>query len=220
MKKEFWLEKWDKNAIGFHQSKYHPLLKSRINVLSTSELEKTILVPLCGKTLDMIFLKDQGFKVIGSEFSEKACSDFFKENNIEFSISNKEGFIIFESEMITLYCGDYFKLKLETKVSYLYDRAAIVALDPNDRQKYADKHAELLEVSGKALVLCFEYDQSLCSGPPFSIEENSLTQYFQKNFEVELIENNEIEIGNPRMIEAGVKKAIQKAYLLNRKAAQ
>jgi thiopurine S-methyltransferase len=220
MEKEFWLEKWDKDSIGFHQSKYHPILENKISSLDTKDLEKTILVPLCGKTLDMIFLKEQGFRVIGSEFSEKACLDFFKENNIEFKTSKKDEFIIFESKMITLYCGDYFKLKLDKKISYLYDRAAIVALDPKDRQKYADKHTELLAPSGKALLLCFEYDQSLCSGPPFSIEERLLREYFEKGFSIELIENNEIEIGNPRMIEAGVNKAIQKAYLLNRKAAQ
>jgi thiopurine S-methyltransferase len=220
MEKEFWLEKWNEDSIGFHQSKYHPILKNKIRLFNERDLEKTILVPLCGKTLDMIFLKEQGFKVIGSEFSEKACLDFYKENNIEFKRSNKDGFIVFESKMINLYCGDYFKLKLDKKISYLYDRAAIVALDPKDRQKYADKHTELLIPSGKALLLSFEYDQCLCSGPPFSIEESLIQEYFNNGFNIELIENNEIEIGNPRMIEAGVKKAIQKAYLLNRKAAQ
>lgn len=220
MEKEFWLEKWDKDSIGFHQSKYHPVLENKITEFNNAGLERTVLVPLCGKTLDMIFLKDQGFKVIGSEFSEKACTDFFQENKIEFKVSNIDGFIVFKSEMITLYCGDYFKLQLENKASYLYDRAAIVALDPKDRQRYANKHGELLAPAGKALILCFEYDQSLCSGPPFSVEEDLLKNYFKQDFEIELIENNEIEIGNPRMIEAGVKKAIQKAYLLNRKAAQ
>lgn len=220
MKKEFWLEKWDKDSIGFHQSKYHPVLESKISLLNIKGLEKTILVPLCGKTLDMIFLKEQGFKVIGSEFSQKACEDFFRENKIPFDIEKTRDFIIYKSEMITLYCGDYFKLKLDQKISYLYDRAAIVALDPIDRERYAQKHGELLAPKGAALILCFEYDQSLCSGPPFSVEEYFVREYFESNFEIEMIEDNEIEIGNPRMKEAGVKKASQKAYLLNRKAAQ
>ncbi len=220
MEKEFWLDKWTENSIGFHQSSYHPLLVKRIDCLETKGLEKTILVPLCGKTLDMIFLKEKGFKVIGSEFSEVACKDFFVENNIDFQMKTEGDFKVFESKMITLYCGDYFKLELTNKASYLYDRAAIVALDPKDRQRYAQKHSDLLVPTAKALVLCFEYDQSKCEGPPFSVEENLVTKYFKNDFDIELIEDSEIEIGNPRMIKAGVSKASQKAYLLNRKAAQ
>jgi thiopurine S-methyltransferase len=220
MQKEFWLDKWTENSIGFHQSNYHPLLVKRINSLETKGLEKSILVPLCGKSLDMIFLKDQGYRVIGSEFSEVACNDFFIENKIEFKTRIEGDFKVFKSEMITLYCGDYFNLNLSKKVSCLYDRAAIVALDPKDRQRYAKKHGDLLVPKAKGLVLCFEYDQSLCAGPPFSLEEYLFREYFERDFDIELVEDNEIEIGNPRMIKAGVPKAIQKAYLLNRKAAQ
>ncbi|MFT6069178.1 MAG: thiopurine S-methyltransferase [Bacteriovoracaceae bacterium] len=220
MKKEFWLDKWTENSIGFHQSSYHPLLVKHFKELESKELEKLVLVPLCGKTLDMIFLKEQGYKVIGSEFSEVACHDFFVENKIDFKTKTEGDFKVFESEMITLYCGDYFKLKLPKKASFLYDRAAIVALDPKDRQRYAKKHAELLAPKAKAMVLCFEYDQSLCSGPPFSVEEYFVREYFEADFDIELIEDGEVQIQNPRMIDAGLSTASQKAYLLNRKAAQ
>lgn len=220
MEKDFWLKKWEEQSIGFHQDKVHPILEKHLSVFKNKKLKDSVLVPLCGKSLDMIFLRDNGYEVIGSEFSKIACEDFFKENKIVYTLEETSEFIIFKGQNITLYCGDYFKLKLEEKASYLYDRAAIVALDPKDRERYAKKHAELIAQNGKALIFCFEYNQSLCSGPPFSVEEYFVREYYEKDFEIEVLEENNIEIGNPRMKEAGVKSAIQKAYLLNRKAAQ
>ncbi len=215
MKKDFWLNKWNENSIGFHRSDFHPNLIK--NISRFEELEKTILVPLCGKTLDMIYLKDQGFKVVGIEFSKKACEEFFKENNISYDEIKQGDYIQFRSKNIDLYCGDYFKFIPSEKLNYAYDRAAIVALDPDTRKSYADQYAKLLNPGGKLLMLTFEYDQSKCQGPPWSTEEYFIYEYFEKEFDIEILESEEIEVGNPRMRESGIETATQKSYLLTRK---
>lgn len=41
-----------------------------------------VFVPLCGKSLDMIWLAQQGHEVIGVELSPVAVEDFFRENGL------------------------------------------------------------------------------------------------------------------------------------------
>lgn len=215
MEKQFWIDKWDVDSIGFHKSETHPELLNFFNKFDSEE--KNVLVPLCGKTLDMIHFQKNGFKVTGIEFSPKACEDFFKENNIEYNIKDEDGFKIYNSESITLYCGDFYKYHTYFKFAHAYDRAAIVAIDPEKRKEYADKYSELMATGGKLLLMTFEYDQSKCQGPPWSTEEYFIYEFFEKSFDIELIKQQDIEIGNPRMKEAGVGTAAQKVFLLTKK---
>ncbi|NNG13294.1 MAG: thiopurine S-methyltransferase, partial [Halobacteria archaeon] len=80
MNPDFWHERWQANQIGFHQDEINPYL-----VRYWPELEigmaGRVLVPLCGKTRDMIWLRDQGFSVVGIEVSPIAVEAFFAENN-------------------------------------------------------------------------------------------------------------------------------------------
>ena len=47
----------------------------------------SIFVPLCGKTLDLIWLNEKGHTVMGCELSEVAAKQFFEENKIPYSTS-------------------------------------------------------------------------------------------------------------------------------------
>src|SRR5687767_11388081 len=121
--KNFWIEKWEKKEIRFHQESYHPQLVKFGKKFSKGN----ILVPLCGKSLDMIYLTSLGHKVVGVELSEIACREFFGENNIPVRERRTQDFVIFESEVITLFCGDFFLLPAEIwkSITGIYDRAAI-----------------------------------------------------------------------------------------------
>lgn len=216
MDADFWLNAWDKGSIGFHRSDYHPELLKYFKHIKPKGDDK-ILVPLCGKSKDMLFLHDQGLKITGVEFSNKACEEFFSENELEFLRTDKNNFDVFEGKAHTLYCGDYFSFDPGHKYDAAYDRAAIVALDPKSRTKYAKQYAHLLNKNGKLLLLSFEYDQSKVQGPPFSVEEYFIRELFENEFEVEVLESKAVEIGSPRFIEAGVIEAVQKSYLLTKK---
>ena len=62
------------------------------------------LVPLCGKTKDLVFLYEKGFHVIGLEGVEKACLEFFEENNIEFEkVENRPQFPVFQVSFIQIF---------------------------------------------------------------------------------------------------------------------
>jgi thiopurine S-methyltransferase len=175
MSSDFWLNKWKEGDIRFHQSKYHPQLEKNGHLFS----EGTILVPLCGKTLDMLFLSSLGHHVIGVELSPIACRDFFLENGIQFTEKNVTDFIFFESSEITLWCGDFFKLPQAVwdLVTGIYDRAALVALPENIRKKYAEEISERTKKS-EVLLVSFEYAEGALQGPPFSVPEKEVKELY------------------------------------------
>jgi thiopurine S-methyltransferase len=184
MESEFWINKWIDNDIRFHQSKYHPQLERFGARFSPG----TILVPLCGKTLDMLFLSSLGHSVIGVELSPIACRDFFIENGISYTEKVIPDFTVYESEFVTIWCGDFFKLPEEVwkKVTGVYDRAALVALPTDIRSSYVRDFAKRGNNVSEILLISFEYPQSAMSGPPFSIPENEVKNLYP-DFEIEKI---------------------------------
>ncbi|WP_258879706.1 universal stress protein, partial [Pseudomonas aeruginosa] len=81
MQADFWHARWANNQIGFHLDEINPYLMRHLSRLRLQAGER-ILVPLCGKTLDLAWLAAQGLEVLGVELSEKAVSDFFEEHDL------------------------------------------------------------------------------------------------------------------------------------------
>lgn len=187
MEKNFWLQKWQEKDIRFHQQSYHPQLVKFGNKLPTGR----VLVPLCGKTLDMIYLMSLGHQVIGVEFSEIACREFFTENKLTFKESTIPGFIVFESDNITLYCGDFFALPLDVwkSITGIYDRAALVALPEDVRKRYAAEIVSKMQKGTPILLISFEYAEGTIQGPPFSVPEIELDNIF-RGCEIEKIDSH------------------------------
>ena len=79
MKKEYWLERWRQEEIGFHQSEINPYLRQYWPDLQVAP-GKQVFIPLCGKSRDMIWLREQNLSVLGVELSPLAVEAFFKEN--------------------------------------------------------------------------------------------------------------------------------------------
>ena len=46
-----------------------------------------VFVPLCGKSVDMLWFAKQGLDVIGIELSEIAVTQFFAENDLQATVS-------------------------------------------------------------------------------------------------------------------------------------
>lgn len=167
MDSDFWLSKWKEGDTRFHQTQFHPQLEKFGHRFTPG----TILVPLCGKTLDMLYLSSHGHQVIGAELSDIACRDFFTENKIAFTEKTAGGFTVFESEKITLWCGDFFKLPemVWKSVTGVYDRAALVALPEEVRRQYAAEMAKRSQPELEVLLIAYEYPQGAMDGPPFSV---------------------------------------------------
>ncbi|MCA8954290.1 MAG: thiopurine S-methyltransferase [Planctomycetes bacterium] len=186
MDHDFWIDRWATQNIGFHRSEAHGAL-ARHWPAGGGELAAAarVLVPLCGKSLDLLWLAERGFTVVGVELAERAVLDFFAENALAFE--RRDGPLpafVARDLPLTIHQGDYFALELPP-CDALYDRAALVALPPGRRPAYAAHTDSLLCAGALRLVVTFEYDQALVAGPPFAVPADEVRGYWPELAEVE-----------------------------------
>lgn len=199
---EAWLERWQIGKIGWHEAQGNSSLQKYWTATG-----KRVLVPLCGKTQDLIWLERQGNQVIGIELSEIAVKAFFDENEIEYSLT--EGALsayVAKDRSITIYCGDYFEF-LEGPFDAYYDRGALIALPVEMRQAYAKHTQSLLNDGAEQLIICLEYDESIATGPPFSVPAQEILAFWPDLERVDAYDD--IQNGPPKFREAGLGEMIE-----------
>ena len=191
MKAQFWHQKWESNDIAFHEREANPLLVSNIDKLLLPEGARLFL-PLCGKTLDIAWLLAKGYSVVGAELSELAIEQLFQELGVAPNIETQGELKRYHAPGIDIFVGDIFAISAKQlgQVDAIYDRAALVALPEEMRNKYSQ---HLVEISAKApqLVICFEYDQSVMSGPPFSIGEKEVRAHYEKHYQIQQVDRQQ-----------------------------
>ena len=215
MKKEFWLERWERSEIGFHQDEINPYLLRYWQELPASRGGE-VFVPLCGKSLDMVWLRQQGCKVLGVELSPIAVQDFFKENGRSPTHTKNEKFECCEADGIRILCGDFFDLgKADAaKVSAVYDRASLVALPPELRERYARHLVDILPPATQILLITFDYPQAEMQGPPFTVSVNEVEALYGKYAGIRLLAQEDALVQNPRFQQRGVSRMQESIFLL------
>ncbi|KTD08194.1 thiopurine S-methyltransferase [Legionella jamestowniensis] len=189
MDQNFWLQRWQTSNIGFHSQEVNPLLKHCIESLNLP-IGSRIFVPLSGKSIDMWWLAEQGYQVLGVELSTIACHDFFKEHNIHPKFSKKSGFEIYENKQLHLYCGDFFNLSKELllTIDLVFDSKALVALPEMMRKKYVNHMKKLLANSPKAQLIIIAFETVFESNkPPFYVSKKEIEKLFGQAFQVKKI---------------------------------
>jgi thiopurine S-methyltransferase len=213
MEKSFWQSRWDDGQIGFHQDAVHPQLATyfsralsgrQVPDRDTSEgahRPQRVLVPLCGKSLDLTWLETQGNEVLGVEFVEKAAREYFESRGLVPKVSTKGDAIIYEASGVTIVVGDFFAVSPDSwgRVDAIYDRAALVALAPEQRKPYVARLAKWLRPGGKLFLISFEHDMG--SGPPFSVPETQ--DLLRPFFEVEPLHEEDVLDAEPRFRQRG-----------------
>lgn len=217
MESNFWHERWQRNQIRFHQGEINPYLTRFWP--ETAALEGRVFVPLCGKSRDMVWLREQGLEVVGIELSEIAIRDFFSENGLKPDERTLGPFTCFEAQGYTLLCGDFFDLTSDHLggVTAVYDRAALIALPPTMRQRYADHLLRLLPCGTRTLLVTFEYPQQEMDGPPFSVTEQEVVKLYDAECSIERLHKEDILAREPRFRDKGVTSLEEKVYLLTRR---
>jgi thiopurine S-methyltransferase len=193
MKHDFWHERWQNNQIGFHLPEANPLLVQHFSILnlkpeSNPNKSPRIFLPLCGKTLDIAWLLAQGYRVAGAELSQIAIEDLFNSLNLTPTITQLGEITHYIAPNIELFVGDIFKVTpaILGNVDAVYDRAALVAL-PDEMRKTYITHLMALTKHAPQLLICFEYDQAVHAGPPFSISADEVKQHYQTAYELTLL---------------------------------
>ncbi|MDH5571689.1 MAG: thiopurine S-methyltransferase [Gammaproteobacteria bacterium] len=220
MKAEFWIQRWDNNQIGFHLNEVNPYLRQFFSELGLNEGQK-ILVPLCGKSLDLMWLAEQGLQVIGVELSRQAVEQFFSEQGMQAQIVTGDGFEIWRAGNITLYCGDFFDLtegvfnKVNRgQVDAVYDRASMIALPFEMRALYVQQLARLCPVSVPRLLVSLNYEQDKLDGPPFAVSQDEISGYFSKVFKIKQLLAKDVLDENEQFRMKGLDHLEEAVYLL------
>ena len=188
MDREFWHARWSNDDIGFHQDEVHPVLVDHWPALGLKAGSR-ILVPLAGKSLDMRWLADQGYRVTGIELSEKAAEAFFQEQNIAYTRKKRGAFDCFTSPNIEIRVGDIFDMTPAelTRFEGFYDRAALIALPDGLREDYVAHLMPGLRRGATGLLITFSYDEALMEGPPFSVTDEDVGGLYGRYAHVDLM---------------------------------
>lgn len=218
METNFWLERWQQGLIGFHQEQANPYLVQHWPKLGAQAGDR-VLVPLCGKSKDMVWLHQQGVQVRGIELSAMAVEAFFTDNQLRANQDAQGHFSCWRAPGYELLCGDFFNLMpAETQYHrFVYDRASLVALPPEMRQKYAKHLGGLLVPGSKVLLVTMEYPQHEMQGPPFSVHEDEVSSLYSHDFKIEKVGESDVLSENPRFRERGLSQLMETIYIMVRK---
>jgi thiopurine S-methyltransferase len=217
MEPEFWLERWQTRQIGFHQSGIHPMLERWWPSLGVPP-DTRVYVPLCGKSLDMVWLAVRGHAVAGTELVGLAVQEFFGERDATAAATQHGPFLRHAAGAFEIFEGDALAMTPELlgPVQAAYDRAALVAFPPDMRAQYADSFARLMPPGARVLLVALEYPQHMKSGPPFSVESNEVLALYGAQFDVRELERVDLIGSSPRFAEAGISRLHEVAYALQR----
>jgi len=212
-----WLKFWENNETNWHGDNVTQELIEYFELFELEPRDK-VFVPLCGKSLDMLYIMNQGFSVIGVEISEIGVRQFFNENNLTYKITKVDDFDLYSTENLEIYCGDFFALtsKHLNMVKSVFDRKSLIALEPEVRQKYVKHLNDIISLGARILLVTLQYPQHQMSGPPFSVNKSEVESLFSMTFESrELRSFNDIENGS-KLERAGVDYINNAAYCLRK----
>lgn len=213
MRPDFWLERWRSSQIAFHQREINPALQAHWARLPA---DGTVFVPLCGKSRDMLWLRSQGHEVLGVELSRIAVRDFFAENGLTPAVAAQPRLERWRADGVTLLCGDFFDLTPDDLkgVTGVYDRAALIALPQEMRQRYVDKMGEVLPAGAETLLITLAYPEGEMKGPPFSVPETEVRRLYAGKADVTLLSRSDALAGDPGLRQRGLTSLVEHVFLL------
>lgn len=208
MDPEFWRERWRTGKIGFHKDvpnahlvEHHARLVGHVS----SGVRPRVLVPLCGKSVDVAYLAEQGADVVGVELVRSAAEAFFEERRLAPSATRDGPHVRLEAATIEIVVSDFFDVTPAELGTFdgVWDRAALVALPPELRARYAPHLASFVAPGGQLLLVTLVFDGPPV-GPPHSVPDAEVRALFGAHFSLELLSDQELLGESPRFRERGV----------------
>lgn len=217
MEHSFWIDRWTRGDTGFHQKAAHDLLVKHWPAIGVKP-GTAVFVPLCGRTIDMAWLADQGLRVIGSELSEVAVEGFFADRGLTPDKETVGAHVRWRAGPFELWTGDHFALPstVTAGIAAAYDRAALVAMPPAMQKGYAAKLAELMPKGAAALLIALDFDGAKMPGPPFPISEREILSLFQGPFGIDVLEHRDGLEQSQNLKARGITALDEAAYRLRR----
>lgn len=193
-----WQAEWEAGFFseagqGFHQAEPNVHLVTYADKLLAACSAGRVLVPLCGKTVDMPYLAARGAAVVGIEAVPRPVAEFFAESADGMQPSTKavgEFTAHYTADAaLEIWLGDFFQLEAGTAGAFsaVWDRGALVALEPELHERYVSTIRGVLEPRAKILL-------SVLTHPPFpdgrvdspySVTQEDVQRLYGEYFEVQ-----------------------------------
>ena len=224
MDAEYWKQRWREGRIGWHQAAVMPLLEQHWPALDVAPGSR-VLVPLCGKSLDMPWLAQQGMRVLGVELSPLAVDAFLAENGLHAITRDASDGTHHEvmnppaGGAIEIINGDVFGVDPATLAGCdaLYDRAALIAFPAAMRERLVREVYAKLPASARGLLITLDYPPGEMEGPPFGVDDAEVHRLFEPHWTVEQLECRDILASQASFAEAGVTALHTTVYALTRR---
>jgi thiopurine S-methyltransferase len=213
-----WVRRWAEGRICFHRATVQPwLVEAAARFLPRGD--ECVFVPLCGKSVDLLWLEQRGHPVVGVEIAEQACRDFLREHGRVAAEHPSPPFHVFSSGRIELLCGDFFAFERDRHGDFpaILDRAALIALPAARREEYARRILTLLRPGGRMLLVGVEYDESKMAGPPFSVTRAEVARHYGAACTIEPLGEHDVARSEPVWKERGLETITEYALLIVRR---
>ncbi|AUN98197.1 hypothetical protein C0V70_08780 [Bacteriovorax stolpii] len=206
--KEFWSDVWKEGVIRFHQKDYN---QAMVHFFRDIDLKnKTVLIPLAGKTNDILFFLEKGAHVTAIEFYEGAVMAFFNENNIPFTKKDHT----YSGQNITFYAGDFFDYKNHIPFDVMYDRASQVVFNQENRPAYYAHMSTLIDKHTILFLGAIDHQGPHDYGPPFKISpEEVMSAYKNMGIFLEMV-SSQMNAASEKMQAVGIEE-VQTYFLSN-----
>jgi thiopurine S-methyltransferase len=211
LKPDYWLERWQAGQIGFHRAEANPrLIANHQRALGPCI---RVLVPLCGKSADLEWLVVHGHDVVGIELSELAAQAFFAERGFTPERRELGDFVELRHGGVAILVGDFFAATPELLGHFdgAYDRAALIALPPDLRARYAAHLSTLMAPKGRVLLVTLHYDAE--GGPPFDVPPAEVERSYAPG-RVTLLESVDARAETPGPVSRGASFVQENVHLI------
>ncbi len=212
---DYWRKRWKEGRIGFHHGAPNPHLVNHLSRVQFDPASERVLIPLCGKSLDLHFLASMGHEVVGVELVEQALIDLFEEAGQPFERVAVGPHSALSGGGVTGIAADIFAVQAREMgaVDWIFDRAALIAIPPEDRARYAEHLSSLLKPGGRLLLTTIRYAQGVFNGPPNSCEDEELPTLFAGR-NIERLSQADIIEEMPRFKARGLDYLIETVWLI------
>lgn len=216
MSNKLWKAKWKRNDIAFHQLTINPLLQQYLPNLGLAAGDR-LLVPLCGKSVDMDWLSESGFRVFGIELSKIAIQAYFDALQVKPKRQRQGRFIRWSYKKIEIWCGDIFDLTMADMhgVKAFYDSASLTALPADSREHYVRHFSENLPIDCQILLLTDETPDEQQFNSVMTID-SEVSALYAADYQIDLLHGKKCIKKDPTYPEEPKRPMEEKVYHIKR----
>lgn len=215
---EDWKQRWQDGHTGWHKNVVHPALIKYFERLELTAGDQ-VFVPLCGSSVDMEWLAEQGINIIGCEISDKAIAGFFERVELQPEKTRQDELVSWKAGSYTLYQGDYFAMQANhvERIRAVYDCASLIALPregETGRKAYLRKMRELVSDEVKTLLITLDYEQPEFGGPPYPVGYEEIVWQYAFDHIIEFISEQQTLVTEPCLRQHGLNRVTEWVYLM------